>query len=1734
MPTPSPKKAGLTFCLIVCVTTGLCLQPDTDTTLLLHFDTNLADVTGELPIIENGVVFESGMSGSAAYFTKSNSVYFSSANNILAESGTLEFLIKPRWNSNDGQSHNFLAWGFTGGFLFQKDGGNNLRIIANRFGASGLPEVGTGVSVANEWASNQWHHVAYTWSASSLKLYVDGSIRAQSIISNLPPISSSVALQIGADPFGNQADAVLDELRISSRERSAAEVVGSIVEDAPVSGLSIQPALKDLAVTETFTPSLVVTTMLGTLSAPASLATWSSANTNIAVVSSNGVITARNTGTTTLTATLKGQFAFLTLNVTPAAPPTGFRITQVWATTNGTLTLTYPSDTNCYYALYRGDFFGITNARALRMGEVGDGVFSDMIGAQASAFFRVRQLPISQPQDLDSDGIDDVYELTHPDSLNPLNASDASGHYLGNPKSNLEEYWQERGSNVFRILQVATRTNGTIEIQFPSDASCYYVLYRGNNPASVSTASDLRLGLQGVDVFSTPAGSNQTGFFRVRQVALSQPLDMDADGIDDVYELRRAEYLNPLVQADAAFHHNGNPKSNLEEYLAFQVFSDSLNLSGWKRRFSVGHDAWAIRDDGSLWSWGGRNYLPFPSAHNPTTFPVRFDLGQDWVALGGYSTSTNGVAGRLALKADGTAWLVEANNVAVPLDGNQGWKFISDDYNPVGVKLDGSLWSVKRPGLASTRVGTNSNWKTACQANASIVRIVAIKSDGSLWTLQNTAPERSTRLGSANNWISVVAGDNHCLAIDSNSRLVAWGYNSEGQLGDGTITDKDFYGAVDHGTGWLSADAQFNRSVGVKSDGTVWVWGSSWVYSGAVISSPTQVGTKNTWVEAKVGSWLESYVMAARSDGSLWAVGGVGVSLPKSDFFGQIGSNLPPVSEFLMIGTDNDWSKVSTSAYHSLATKKNGNLWGWGNHGFGSGGASLLPQKLDSENLWEEVNAKTENYRNYSIATKVGNTAWAWGSVLEIVAHNLTTTNVNAPWQISTNAWLPNRATQLSVGPHHTLKVDTNGQLLVWGTNFFGELGVNFSYVDATNPAYLSWGWSSVVAGTNFSMGIKTNGAMWGWGSMIEILGTTSTATVVSNPIPIDTRFGGPGEQSAFGFSAEVRNDGSLWTVGKPTSPATSYSGDGTFYDYDYPVPVVAYPPSKPFYLALGPQISGKLLVDANRDGKITDTDATYNVSPYRFWVNDDDDAMVDSSEQPFYTEIEEDDRDNLAGGNEDYLDNRIDGTRDLEDFSRLHIHLDGPLGAVRSGQLRVGLKWRNISTGNPKIKIYRAVESTQGGLRYLNDPIFAQAQTEGSIADSMGTVQPGTAFFFEPKVFESATDATGNFDLFLLFEGCAVGAGELVLTFSTDGVSTVGTEASVWLELKKVNELVERWTCGDGDLGDVLPLHLQTLSKEFPYPTQDSEKDYVLYVHGYNMKEFDKQRWIETTYKRLWQLGFKGRAGGFTWPCSQTAIPFDESEERAWQSATQLKVLLTDLKAKGFRVHLLAHSQGNIIASEALRLAGPNSHLLKTYVASQAAVPAHAFNPSAPLAPSPEAVTPNVYSRYWKPGNSIHLPETWPTGNESYLAPIYLFGSAELFVNFINPVDYALTGNSPSHPGWLLNQSVKRNGHPGYHYGPYGPPSPNVFFWKGDALSSKLLTFPEDRYEIFALIAGAKSQALGATKNIGGVFNLEFDLQTIGFSDHHRFHSGQFRSFMAYRVGYWQAFMNACNLSGY
>src|SRR5437867_10022023 len=303
--------------LAIFISQGLAIQSDTNTLLLLHFENSLTGEAGEMPISASGVSYEPGVATNGARFAPGNQVFFSAVDNILATNGTLEFWIKPRWNGNDGQGHAILSFGGAGGLLFVKDGGNYWRSIGNRYGAGGQPEVGVGINISSEWRSNEWHHAAFTWTTQSLKVYVDGQLRAQSPINYLPPVNAAT-FQLGADGTGSSADALLDELRISDRERSADEIQQSFLTDISVTGLSIQPASTNLLQTWWHTPSLMATTTVGVLQLAASAVSWSSSDTNVAVVDSSGKVVARGPGAATVIASRDAASATLTVNV--AAP----------------------------------------------------------------------------------------------------------------------------------------------------------------------------------------------------------------------------------------------------------------------------------------------------------------------------------------------------------------------------------------------------------------------------------------------------------------------------------------------------------------------------------------------------------------------------------------------------------------------------------------------------------------------------------------------------------------------------------------------------------------------------------------------------------------------------------------------------------------------------------------------------------------------------------------------------------------------------------------------------------------------------------------------------------------------------------------------------------------------------------------------------------------------------------------------------------------------------------------------------------------------------------------------------------------------------------------------------------------------------------------------------------------------------------------------------------------------
>lgn len=296
---------------------------DANTLLLLHFNSSLSGASGETPTQASGVTYQAGIFGNAASFNTGNQVYYASANNLNSALGTLEFWIKPAWSGNDGGDHYALRFGDGGGLLFGKDGGNYWRSILNRYGV-GNPEVGTGFNVASEWSINQWHHAAFTWAGDSLKLYIDGALRATEKIAVALNAVTESAFQLGADNASAYLNATLDELRISNIERTTREIQTSYLNGvSTVSSLTMSPNQFNMYVTWSSTPALTAVTNLGAITIPNWAVTWTSSSAAVASVDANGTITANAAGAATITATYKGSQAQATVTVkAPVLQPT--------------------------------------------------------------------------------------------------------------------------------------------------------------------------------------------------------------------------------------------------------------------------------------------------------------------------------------------------------------------------------------------------------------------------------------------------------------------------------------------------------------------------------------------------------------------------------------------------------------------------------------------------------------------------------------------------------------------------------------------------------------------------------------------------------------------------------------------------------------------------------------------------------------------------------------------------------------------------------------------------------------------------------------------------------------------------------------------------------------------------------------------------------------------------------------------------------------------------------------------------------------------------------------------------------------------------------------------------------------------------------------------------------------------------------------------------------------------
>ena len=221
--------------------------------------------------------------------------------------------------------------------------------------------------------------------------------------------------------------------------------------------------------------------------------------------------------------------------------------------------------------------------------------------------------------------------------------------------------------------------------------------------------------------------------------------------------------------------------------------------------------------------------------------------------------------------------------------------------------------------------------------------------------------------------IAVAAGNSHSLALSNDGIVWAWGYNSDGELGNGNSTNQLVAVRVLAGdgtntfSGIVAIAGGASHSVALRNDKTVYAWGgngSHQLANGGTSPSNLPVAVKDVGGTGSLSNIVAiaagpsvNHTLAIKGDGTLFAWG--------SNYDGQIGNNSEATPSYPVqvvgLGTPNTHPTTASLGYlsgvvgiaagtnHSLAVLSNGQVCAWGDSYRGQLGNATQSIGTDSD-----------------------------------------------------------------------------------------------------------------------------------------------------------------------------------------------------------------------------------------------------------------------------------------------------------------------------------------------------------------------------------------------------------------------------------------------------------------------------------------------------------------------------------------------------------------------------------------------------------------------------------------------------------------------------------------------------------------------------------------------------------------------------------------------------------------
>jgi alpha-tubulin suppressor-like RCC1 family protein len=400
------------------------------------------------------------------------------------------------------------------------------------------------------------------------------------------------------------------------------------------------------------------------------------------------------------------------------------------------------------------------------------------------------------------------------------------------------------------------------------------------------------------------------------------------------------------------------------------------------------------------------------------------------IILENNSTASNVTVRGLAVKSDDRVGLIDVNIDRVITAVAAG------EYHSLALDGDGKLWASGANNYG--QLGLDHLYAISAITSETLFQPVTIKG-----------------LASNAKIISIATGSRHSLALDSDGKLWATGWNDDGQLGLGNNSDQTSFqlvtsGSISNAT-IVSIAAGRWHSFAIDSNGTLWATG--WNLEGQLglgnnshQSSFQPVTIPNFPSDAHIVSVAAGtyHSVALDSTGKLWATG--------KNKYGELGlGNYDNQTSFQPVTSDSISNKNITSIaageQHSLAVTSDGKLWASGLNNYGQLGLGNI---LD-QNSFQHVTISALSSKIVSIAAGWHNSfaldsdgkLWATGRNSNNQL-GLSGTIGNSLFQHVTIPQLAQNATTISIaaGGEHFLVLDSDGRPLATGWNDDGQLGL--------------------------------------------------------------------------------------------------------------------------------------------------------------------------------------------------------------------------------------------------------------------------------------------------------------------------------------------------------------------------------------------------------------------------------------------------------------------------------------------------------------------------------------------------------------------------------------------------------------------------------------------------------------------------------------------------------------------